>query len=349
MGSIDELGALFKRRFDTPPERVDAVAGGLGASGRGIFRLTAGPVSAIGIRHDVRQENVAFLEFSRHFRERNLPVPEIYAEDLDRGVYLEEDLGDTTLYEFLEANRNGDLVADAVIDAYLQAVAVLPRFQVEAGRDLDYSVCHPRDSFDGQSIAWDLSYFKYYFLKLANVAFDEQGLEDDFGRLTAFLLEADRGYFLYRDFQSRNIMLRDGGVFFIDYQGGRRGALQYDIASLLFDAKADLPHALRRRLLEAYLDHLSRLIDLDRDAFMRYYDAYVYIRIMQAMGAYGFRGFFERRPLFLASVPYALKNLEWLLRNAPLPLELPTLERAFREMLVSDPLRNIAVPRADSA
>lgn len=347
MDSFDELRALFKRHFKTAPERIDPVTAGLGASERGIFRLTAGPVTAIGIRHDVREENVAFVEFSRHFRKRDLPVPEIYAENLDRGVYLEEDLGDTTLYQFLERNRTGDRIADAVVDAYLQAVAVLPRFQVEAGRDVNYGVCYPRGSFDGQSIAWDLNYFKYYFLKLAHIAFDEQGLEDDFQRLTGFLLEADRGYFLYRDFQSRNIMLRDGDLFFLDYQGGRRGALQYDIASLLYDAKADLPPALRGQLLEAYLDHLSRTVDLDRGAFMRHYDAYVYVRIMQAMGAYGFRGFFERKPLFLASIPYALKNLEWLLRNAPLPLELPTLDAAFRHMLDSDALWNTPASGTD--
>jgi aminoglycoside/choline kinase family phosphotransferase len=137
-------------------------------------------------------------------------------------------------------------------------VAVLPRFQVEAGRDLNYKVCYPRASFDRQSIAWDLNYFKYYFLRLAGIAFNEQALEDDFSRLTKFLLSAAANYFLYRDFQSRNIMLRDGEPFFLDYQGGRKGALQYDIASLLYDAKADLPPELRQQLLDHYLDSLGR-------------------------------------------------------------------------------------------
>ena len=148
-----------------------------------------------------------------------------------------------------------------MVEAYRKVVAVLPRFQVEAGRDLNYKVCYPRGSFDRQSIAWDLNYFKYYFLRLAGIPFNEQALEDDFSRLTKFLLSADHDYFLYRDFQSRNIMLRDGEPFFLDYQGGRKGALQYDIASLLYDAKADLPPELRQQLLDHYLDALAEFID----------------------------------------------------------------------------------------
>jgi hypothetical protein len=155
-------------------------------------------------------------------------------------------------------------------------------------------------------------------------------------------LSADHDYFLYRDFQSRNVMLRDGQPFFVDYQGGRKGALQYDIASLLFDAKADLPPALRGQLLEHYLDSVGKYIKIDRAAFLEHYYAYVYVRIMQALGAYGFRGFYERKAHFLQSVPYALKNLRWLLHNATLPVELPTLMEAFRNMLGSEKLLGLA-------
>src|SRR5213078_80805 len=153
---------------------------------------------------------------------------------------------------------------------------------VEAGRDLNYKVCYPISSFDRQSIAWDLNYFKYYFLRLAGIPFNEQALEDDFGRLTEFLLSAPRDFFLYRDFQSRNVMLRNGDPFFIDYQGGRKGALQYDIASLLFDAKADLPFEVRNELLARYLEAACKLAPLNRDEFLALYPGYVYIRIMQA-------------------------------------------------------------------
>ena len=235
-----------------------------------------------------------------------------------------------------------------VVEAYRKVVAVLPRFQVEAGRDLNYKVCYPRGSFDRQSIAWDLNYFKYYFLRLAGIPFNEQALEDDFSRLTKFLLSAPHDYFLYRDFQSRNIMLRDGQPFFLDYQGGRKGALQYDIASLLYDAKADLPPELRQQLLDHYLDTLAGFIELDRDAFMQHYYAYVYVRIMQALGAYGFRGFYERKAHFLQSVPYALKNLRWLLHNVELPIALPTLMDAFNSMLASEKLQSLASDAGES-
>lgn len=340
--SIEVLKRLFEEHFHEPAQRVLPLQGELGGSGRQIIRLTGASARAIGILYNIREENLAFLEFSRHFRRHGLPVPEIYGESLDRGAYLEEDFGDTTLFEFLSKHRSGTVIAPPVVDTYRKVVEALPKFQIEAGRDLNYSVCYPRGSFDRQSIVWDLNYFKYYFLRLAGIPFNEQSLEDDFERLTEFLLSAERDFFLYRDFQSRNIMLRDGKPYFLDYQGGRKGALQYDLASLLFDAKADLPPELRQQLLDHYLDCVAELADIDRDAFLKHYYAYVYVRILQALGAYGFRGFYERRPHFLQSVPYALKNLRWLLHNANLPIALPTLMAAFESMLGSEKLHSIA-------
>jgi hypothetical protein len=233
-----------------------------------------------------------------------------------------------------------------VVEAYRKVVGELPRFQIEAGRDLNYQVCYPRGVFDAQSIAWDLNYFKYYFLRPAGIPFHEQSLEDDFSRLTQFLLTADLDYFLYRDFQSRNIMIREGQPFFLDYQGGRKGALQYDIASLLYDAKADLPPELRQELLELYIARLGDFIALTPEAFLRHYYAYVYVRIMQALGAYGFRGFYERKAHFLQSVPFALENLRWLLENSALPIALPALMAAFTRMTRSEKLRSLpALPK----
>jgi len=339
---MDVLKHLFEQRFRTPVERVQPVQGELGGSGRKIIRLSGNGISTIGILYGVREENIAFLEFSRHFRKHGLPVPEIYGEDLDQGAYLEEDLGDTSLFEFLSKNRKGEKIAPEAVEAYRKVIATLPRFQIEAGRDLNYKVCYPRGSFDRQSINWDLNYFKYYFLRLAGIPFSEQALEDDFSRLTKFLLSAPRDYFLYRDFQSRNVMLRKGQPYFLDYQGGRKGALQYDVASLLYDAKADLPPELRLQLLDHYLEALRGYADIKREAFLHHYYAYVYIRIMQALGAYGFRGFYERKVHFLQSVPYALKNLRWLLHNVKLPIALPTLLEAFHSMLASEKLQGLA-------
>ncbi len=344
---MDVLEQLFEQHFHAAAQETRPVQGQLGGSGRAILRLTGGGHSAIGIVNPVREENVAFLEFSRHFRRHGLPVPEIYAENLSEGAYLEEDLGDMTLFQFLSSHRTGETIAPEVVEAYRNVIATLPRFQVEAGRDLNYKVCYPRASFDRQSIAWDLNYFKYYFLRLAGVPFHEQALEDDFGRLTKFLLSANHDYFLYRDFQSRNVMLRDGQPYFLDYQGGRKGALQYDVASLLFDGKADLPPELRQELLDHYLDCLGNYLPVDRDAFLHHYYAYVYVRILQALGAYGFRGFYERKAHFLQSVPYALKNLRWLAHHVQLPVALPALMDAMQGMLASEKLQGLATAATD--
>jgi len=339
---MDVLKRLFEQHFHEPPQRIVPLQGELGGSGRQIIRLSSARNRAIGILYNVREENAAFLDFSRHFFRHGLPVPEIYADDLDAGAYIEQDFGDTTLFEFLSKNRTGAAIAPEVADAYRKVVEILPKFQIEAGRDLNYGVCYPRGSFDRQSIVWDLNYFKYYFLRLAGISFNEQSLEDDFERLTEFLLGADRDYFLYRDFQSRNIMLLGNNPYFLDYQGGRKGALQYDLASLLFDAKADLTPELRQQFLDHYLECVADFADIEREAFLKHYYAYVYVRILQALGAYGFRGFYERRPHFLQSVPYALKNLRWLLHNVELPIKLPTLIAAFESMLGSEKLLRIA-------
>src|SRR6266852_851901 len=189
---MDVLNRLFEEHCRAPVKRIQALQGELGGSGRKIIRLSNEAASAIGILYGVREENAAFLAFSRHFRRHGLPVPEIYGEDLSHGAYLEEDLGNTTLFEFLSNNRAGENIAPQAVEAYRKVVEVLPRFQIEAGRDLNYKVCYPRASFDRQSIAWDLNYFKYYFLRLGGIPFHEQALEHDFSRLTKFLLGAGR-------------------------------------------------------------------------------------------------------------------------------------------------------------
>ncbi len=310
-------------------------------SSREYYRIESASNKAIGVYNEDKSENVAFVEFSKHFHQTGLPVPQLYAEDIKNDIYLEQDLGDETLFSFLTRIREKENFSDTIIDVYEKVVKTLPQFQIQGAKGLDYSVCYPRHSFDKQSMMWDLNYFKYYFLKLAKIPFDEQKLEDDFEKFTAFLLSAKRDYFLYRDFQSRNVMLVEGKPYFIDYQGGRKGALHYDLASLLYDAKADIPQKVRKHLLEKYIEALQQYISVDKESFLEYYHGYVYIRIMQALGAYGFRGFYERKSHFLNSVPYAIRNLEVLLQTVRLPIELPTLVDAWSRLVRSTFLRQL--------
>ena len=334
------LIGLFEEHFGAPPLTVMPLEGD--GSSRQMFRLVGrNHETAIGVIGPDKEENRAFLTYSAAFRGAGLSVPQVYAADEAHGAYIEEDLGDTTLFDALAAARKhegGDFPA-SMLALYQRVVEELPRFQVEGGRVVDYSVAYPRAAFDRQSILWDLNYFKYHFLKLAQIPFNEAALEKDFKKFTSFLLKANREHFLYRDFQSRNIMLRDGEPWFIDYQGGRQGALQYDIASLLFDAKAALPDDVREQLLTSYLGALSKYVKVDEKLFRQHYRGYVLVRILQAMGAYGYRGFFERKIRFLQSVPPAIENIERLLGKDGLPLELPELQRVLERIISSRSLR----------
>jgi len=314
---------------------------------REYYRIKSKNKTAIGVYNADPKENKAFITFSEHFKSKGLNVPEIFGKDLNKNIYLEEDLGDITLFSYLTAVRkNGDFPAE-VYDVYKKVLELLPRFQIEAAKDLDYSVCYPRAKFDRQSMMWDLNYFKYYFLKLAKIPFEEQALENDFQRFVDYLLSADDDYFLYRDFQSRNIMLKNNAPYFIDYQGGRRGALQYDVASLLYDAKADIPQLVRNELLRYYLKVLRDFIDVDERKFVEYYYGYALIRIMQACGAYGFRGFYEKKEHFLKSIPYAVENLRWLLDNIELPIKIPALQKALFEITESAELKKFNVKKRE--
>ncbi|MFH0865540.1 MAG: RNase adapter RapZ [Bacteroidota bacterium] len=308
---------------------------------RQYYRIRDADKSVLVAYNPDEKENRAFISFSRQFFKQGLPVPEIFAIDEEKKIYLQEDLGDITLFSWLTEIRAEEGFTDKIINTYKKVITQLPRFQIAASKGLDYSVCYPRSMFDKQSMLWDLSYFKYYFLKLSQINFDEQKLEDDFQTLTDYLLEADCNYFLYRDFQSRNIMLFNNEPYFIDYQGGRKGALQYDIASLLYDAKADIPQETRNTLLDFYMNSVSEYIKIDRNKFKEFYYGYVLIRIMQALGAYGFRGFYEKKEHFLQSIPYALDNLKWLLENTSIPVKIPTLIKLLSDLTHSEKLYSL--------
>ncbi len=331
------LGDIFEKTFGLKAENIQTLP--RSGSYREYYRIFSGNFTAIGVYNLDRKENIAFLEFTRHFLSKGLKVPGIYSEDLDRNVYLLHDLGDTTLFSFLmEKNDTGEF-HDSVKKVYLRIMEELPHFQIRGHEGLDYSVCYPRSMFDKQSMMWDLNYFKYYFLKLAKIPFEEQLLEDDYEKFTDHLLSEDHEYFMYRDFQSSNIMIKDDTLFYIDYQGGRKGALQYDLASLIFDAKADIPDDLKEKLLDHYIKNLKVWHPLDEIKFRNFYYGYALIRLLQAMGAFGFRGFYEKKPQFLRSIPFAVKTLDYLLKNYIKVNNYPYLTGVLKSMIDSPELK----------
>ena len=311
---------------------------------RKYFRVKSKNHKAIAVYNEDKKENIAFLEFSKHFFNKNLPVPEIYAIDLENNLYLQTDLDDTTLFAYIESVRTGVEFPEELFTTYKKVLDGLIKFQIEGSKGFDYSYCYPREAFDKQSMMWDLNYFKYYFLKLAKIPFDEQRLENDFLKFCDFLLEADTDYFLYRDFQSRNVMLKNKEPFFIDYQGGRKGALQYDLASLLYDAKANIPQQVRNELRKYYISQLENYINIDKEKFNNYYFGYVLIRIMQAMGAYGFRGFYEKKTHFLQSIPFAIENIKYLLETVNFDIDIPELLKVLNLLSESEELKKFKNP-----
>ena len=285
---------------------VEALSGS--GSNRKYFRLTLGNRSAIGVVGTSLEENEAFLSFDKSFREIGLPMPEIYAVSPDRMAYLQEDLGNQSLFDIISAKGDyHDLLA--------QAVTLLPKIQFEGSKVVDFGKCYPIADFSQRAIFWDLNYFKYCFLKACGIEFDENRLEDDFHALAEALMSCDSHSFMYRDFQSRNIMVRDGKVHFIDFQGGRKGPFYYDIVSLLWQARANFRQEERMEMLKLYHSSLQQYHSISFEEFMRNIHYFVLFRTMQVLGAYGFRGFFEKKAHFVQSVPFALNNLRELLKE----------------------------------
>jgi len=303
------------------------------ASYREYYRISYDGNSIMAVLNEDTKENEAFLSFSKTFKQLNLNVPAVLFEDIQNNVYFLEDLGDKTLYSLIYEKKHNWNSSPELVEIYKRLLGELLKFQITADKKIDYKVCYPRAKFDLQSILWDLNYFKYNFLKLGRISFDEQLLENDFQKFASFVASANSDYFLYRDFQSRNIMLKDDLIYFIDYQGGRKGALQYDVASLLYDAKAEIPHNIREELLQHYLSILESDYGLSKKEFLKFYYAFVLIRIMQAMGAYGFRGIFEKKVHLIKSILPASNNLKYLLENNKLDFDIPHLHQVFENII----------------
>lgn len=328
------LRRLFEEWSGEPVEEMRLLAAN--GSNRRYWRIVGATHKCIAAFNADVAENNSFYYFGEILRSQGIAVPELYSVSNDRMYYLQQDLGDTTLYGCLyDKKRKGGGFDREMLQLYRRVLSDLSKMQV-AGRNFDFSKAYPRTDFDAQSIQWDLNYFKYYFLKMRYVPFDEGLLEQDYQTLTTYLLDTDCNFFMYRDFQSRNIMLVDDVPYYIDYQGCRRGAAQYDVASLLYSSKSDLSESVRQELLEHYLDCLSERFPIDKKSFRQHFYGYVLIRIMQAMGAYGYRGYFEHKDYFLSSIPLAIKNLKWVTESHPLPISIPHLQQVWKKIIDSE-------------
>jgi len=334
------LENLFKEWAKTQSSDLERLP--ISGSNRQYFRLSSENKCAVGVYNEDLKENIAFTSFSKHFTEKKINTPKLYISNLDEHIYLQEDLGDLTLYKILNQKQETGF-DEALENWYKKSIKQLMRMQIFGSEDFDFKLCYPREKFDEQSILWDLNYFKYCFLKLAHIQFDEQLLEDDFRAFSSYLLKIPANHFMHRDFQSRNLMIKENEVHIIDFQGGRKGPLQYDLVSLLFQAKANIPYKKRSELLNFYIQEVQKLdpsLVVDKNIFIQNYYAIAFVRTMQVLGAYGFRGLFEKKEHFIQSIPFAIKNLKWLIDNASLEQHFPELEKVWQQILNLKNLKN---------
>ncbi len=278
-------------------------------------------VSLIGVQGTSRDENHAFLYMAEHFMQKGLNVPKVLAVSDDEMNYVQQDLGNVLLFDYIAEGRKTGVFSAKEKDMLRETMRALARFQVTGAEEFDFNQCYPQPEFNLRSILWDLNYFKYCFLKATGLDFQEDKLENEFERLAYILLQNRMNAFMYRDFQSRNVMVckdADGNEvpYFIDFQGGRRGPIFYDVASFLWQAKANFHPDLREELVEVYLEELQKYMPVDKDVFYDTLKHFVLFRTMQVLGAYGFRGYFEKKPHFLQSIPFAIDNLRHLLKHA---------------------------------
>ncbi|MEI6947918.1 RNase adapter RapZ [Paraflavisolibacter sp. H34] len=340
----EALARLFREWNGNDPKDIALLP--VSGSERRYFRLAgAGGESTIGTVGPNQKENETFAYFATHFAEKGLPVPRILKTSDDHTMYIQEDLGTVSLLDVLEEKG----YTDGVYRLFAKSLEELARLQVLGDAGLDYERCLTNKEFGKQAIMADLLYFKYYFLDALRKPYDKQRLIDDFEALGNYLTHTEYKYFMFRDFQSRNIMIRDENVHFIDFQGGMKGAPQYDVASLLWQAKANLPDDWKKGLLEHYMNAFERIIQkpLDRGVFRSQYNGYVLIRLLQVLGAYGFRGLFERKAHFLTSIPLALKNLKWFIENNSIGIAVPEFRKVLDLCVSDEVIRHFTPVQAD--
>lgn len=328
---IEAIGKLFTSTGHPSPDRIEKLP--QSGSDRIYFRIYSGEQTFIATYNLNQRETQTFVYFSRHFKNAGLPVPQILAVNEDDTLYIQEDLGTESLLNKLEEHGHGEYA----YGLFRKSLAQLARVQILGDKGLDYDWSLTAKEFGKQAILSDLLYFKYYFLDTLQLPYDKQAMLEDFDALSTYLTRTENKYFMFRDFQSRNIIVKNDEVNFIDYQGGMKGALQYDVASLLWQAKAELSEQWKDDLLAYYMDEVDELLQkpVDRITFVSQYNGYVLIRLLQVMGAYGFRGLFERKAHFLASIPLALRNLKFFIEQKRIGIVTPEFDRVLR-LVVSD-------------
>ena len=328
----EDIKKVFLSYKNVPVKSIDKLPQSGGD--RIYFRIRSKDGSYIATYNHNIKENETFLKFSEHFKKSDAPVPQILKVSDDRMMYIQQDFGDDSLLTNLELHGH----TPYVYTLFQKSLKKLAWLQIEGHKGLDYEWCITSKEFGKQAIISDLLYFKYYFLDTLKIPYDKEALIDDFDALGTYLAKVEHKYFMFRDFQSRNIMVKNKEVNFIDYQGGMHGALQYDVASLLWQAKAELSDDWKTRLLEYYMDCVEEILKgpIDRIRFVSQYNGYVLIRLLQVLGAYGFRGLFERKAHFLTSIPLALKNMKWFLENKKTGIVLPEFERLLSIMVQDD-------------
>ncbi len=323
---IDAISELYKDWKGAGHKQLDVLP--QSGSERRYFRLYDTNESVIGTYGANIKENETFIYFSNHFRKKDLPVANILAVNDNLTAYLQEDFGDRSLLNLLEEKK----FTGEVYLLFKKSLEALAELHVKGDQGLNYNLCLTNAEFGKQAIMADLLYFKYYFLDALRRPYDKQKLIDDFEALSNYLTHTEYKYFMFRDFQSRNILVKDDtSIHFIDYQGGMKGAPQYDVASMLWQARAKLPDEWKENLLVDYMNAFENLIGspLERNVFRSQYNGYVLIRLLQVLGAYGFRGLFERKAQFLTSIPLALKNLKWFFENQSLGIAVPEFNKVL--------------------
>ena len=327
---MKELEKLFEEYTKQKPESIQELPSS--GSNRRYFRISGSGITLIGAKGTSVEENIAFMEIAKHFKLKGLPVPQVFCANSTNEFYLQEDLGDATLFNAIAQGRDTSNFSPDEISLLKKTIATLPKLQFEGGKGLDYNICFPQPEFDERNVWFDFNYFKYCFLKTTGLEFSEIKLHEDMTKMAADLLEGGNAEtFMYRDFQARNVMLVGNEPYFIDFQGGRKGPLYYDLASFVWQAKANYPTELKETLIETYREALEPYVQIPKVEFYKKLRLFVLFRTMQVLGAYGFRGYFEKKPHFLQSVPFAIDNLRKLINEQPFT-EYPYVHELLTEL-----------------